>query len=100
MEWQNSHVVCTAPDQRKFTGAPQLGHVAVWPLNLPHSHNSSTEPTLNEPLKVAILPLSATKQIQTHRSILRERVTSQVRLLQQSHARDTARIRKLMPTRM
>src|SRR5580693_1116865 len=29
MEWQYSHVVCTALDQRNVTGAPQFGQFAV-----------------------------------------------------------------------
>src|SRR6266852_6189828 len=32
MEWQNSQVVCTALDQRKVTGAPQLGQFAAGAL--------------------------------------------------------------------
>src|ERR1700682_1510174 len=32
MEWQNSHVVWTALDQRNTTGAPQLGQFAIGAL--------------------------------------------------------------------
>ena len=61
MEWQNSHVVCTALDQRNWIGAPQLGQFAVGPLNLPHPDKSSIELLFQEPFKIAIrLPGSRT----------------------------------------
>ncbi len=99
IEWQNSHVVCTAPDQRKFTRRPAIRTIAYCRSIFLTRTEAAHRARFNQPFKIPIRPLPATEKIQAQRSILGKSMARQVRLLQQTHPRNAPRIWKLMPAR-
>ena len=86
IEWQNSQVVCTALDQRNFTGAPQLGQFAarvrswlIGPLHLADGNARGAKFALQQRFKVGAGARAAAEQVQAQRSVLGESMAGQMR---------------------
>src|SRR5579864_5826550 len=56
IEWQNSQVVCTALDQRKVTGAPQLGQFAAGALMADRAAPLGGRPPLRLRIPSRVIP--------------------------------------------
>src|SRR5258706_814813 len=85
MEWQNSHVVWMALDQRNLIGAPQFGQLAtlslmrIRPLNPSDIHRTSAEFALEVTGEVPLGPRLATKYVQTDGLMFWKSMTGEVR---------------------
>src|SRR5579862_8157045 len=106
IEWQKLHVVCTAPDQRNVTRAPQLGQLAEGalignrlerPLDAPHAHRLRGELAFQVGLEIPVRTRPAAEDVQAKRMILGKRVAGNVRFSQQIKAGYAAGAGKLVP---
>src|SRR3984893_18378964 len=85
IERQNSHVVCTALDQRNLIGAPQFGQLAtlslmrIRPLDPPDIHRDSAKLALEVGGEVPMGPRLATKQVQANRLVFGKSMTGEMR---------------------
>src|SRR5713226_5651994 len=105
MERQYSQVVCTAPDQRNCTTAPQLGQLAAgWlmgrrkirPLDAPHVDCAGRKLARQVLAEVPFRARPAAKNVEAKRMILGKGVAGKMRLREQAHACDAARSGELV----
>src|ERR1035438_10363716 len=72
MDLQNGQVVCTADDQRKVTGAPQLGQFAalllIRALHQSHAHLARRKTGSKGSGEIPIGPRPAAEQVQAQRA--------------------------------
>src|SRR5712664_2250186 len=105
MERQYSQVVCTAPDQRNCTNAPQFGQLAAgWlmgrrkirPLDAPHVDCAGRELAPQILAEIPFRARPAAEDVEAKRMILGKGVAGKMRFGKQAHSRDAARSRELM----
>src|SRR5258708_20866257 len=87
MERQYSQVVCTAPDQRNCTTAPQLGQLAagclmgrrkIRPLDAPPVACAGREPALQLRAEIPFRALPAAENVEAKRKIPGKRVARKI----------------------